>query len=54
MHIEVIVQIRVGGLPPTSKHREELKLTFLTNFKVLWNRTKSHLRVLEHISQTIP
>ena len=23
---EVIVQIRVGGLPPISKHREELKL----------------------------
>ena len=24
--LKVIVQIRVGGLPPISKHREELKL----------------------------
>ena len=35
----VIVQTRVGGLPPISKHREELKIQgeaeyFLTNFEV--------------------
>ena len=36
----VIVQIRVGGLPPISKHREKSELrgeadrAFLTNFKV--------------------
>ena len=37
--VHVIVQTRVGGLPPISKHREELKIQgeaeyFITNFEV--------------------
>ena len=37
--LEVIVQTRVEGLPPISKHREELKIQgeaeyFLTKFEV--------------------
>ena len=37
--LHVIVQTRVGGLPPISKHREELKIQgeaeyFLANFEV--------------------
>ena len=39
LSLEVIVQTRVGGLPPISKHREELKIRseaeyILTNFEV--------------------
>ena len=53
----VIVQTRVGGLPPISKQREEWKITrrsrvFLTNFEVFWNRRTSSLRVFERASQT--
>ena len=37
--IEVIVQIRIGALPPISKHREELKLR--GEAELLWRTSKS-------------
>ena len=47
-----IVQIRVEGLPPTSKYRDELKVLLNDLRGVLKEETL--LKVFERTSQTIP